>query len=607
MDFYCWDSIVCGSKVPGLHVVKFEARLSRDLLPLYQEGIPVVLRDGGGVDIKGLQVVVSVVNSGVECSARGFFVDDYRVEPVRDWAPCKLAAWQLCMAEDGVKMHDASLESDVYRDRLRKLDVVQPEASNVKEYMYRVVGSGLTPVAVPVETCIGCGTVDDAARVTDDQAFLEMCRVCPSIWRSHNLHRGGLTEQCVLYVVPCVEKDHGEDAYYRVQVTVVSALPVLTSRKVTTEHQQLSVKPLVLPHYNKMWFPSLWTTKVTLDLGCKSTEAVEISGATVEIVLLFPAEVRDRAMRALRASVRVCQREFPYPTDDGVTWQDAPPANVGSTPRMVVFKVSVDMMKPICVPHDMSSAFAHVAVRSGDESDVLELCSAVKVTVTSTCVRKKYKFAPAALSVSPFPDGVGGSESGEDEGGGGAEGGAGGGAGGDAEGGAGGPATWSPCSLAVLCSDDECEKECGNGDEIVLCSREVVELGDLSLVDPVEFVDVYPTKPWTGPAVVRMWSRDHVRTWLVAKGVDTKVADVLWCNNVDGLMLTGLFFAEERIRSGGMGMDMWVEVGVSNPADVRAVARACDQLDSASWALCKDVSLLVFVWFPSGTVSGFGC
>jgi hypothetical protein len=104
-----------------------------------------------------------------------------------------------------------------------------------------------------------------------------------------------------------------------------------------------------------------------------------------------------------------------------------------------------------------------------------------------------------------------------------------------------------------------------------------------------------------------MWSRDDVRTWLVAKGVDSKVADVLWCNDVDGLMLTGLVFAEERIRSVGMGMDMWDKVGVSNPADVRAVARACEQLDSASWALCKDVSLLVFVWFPSGTVSGFGC
>jgi hypothetical protein len=183
---------------------------------------------------------------------------------------------------------------------------------------------------------------------------------------------------------------------------------VLTSKEVKTEHQQLSVKPPVLPHYNRMWFRSLWTTKVCLDLGCKSTEAVEISGATVKIALLFPAEVRDRAMRALRASVRVCQKEFPCPTDDGATWQLAPLAISGSTPEMVVFVAPVDMTKPICVSH-MSWAFAHVEVRSDDEDDVLALCSAVNVSVTSTCVRKKYKFAPAA-----FP-GVGGSESGQDE------------------------------------------------------------------------------------------------------------------------------------------------------------------------------------------------
>jgi hypothetical protein len=424
-------------------VDKFETRLSRELLPLFQEGIPVVIRNGYVVDIKGLQAVVSVVKSGVECSARGLLVYACKKEPRRVWAPCKLGAWQLCMAD--------RVEKDGAEDGV-KLDVVQPEASDVMEYMYRVVGSGRTPVAVPVETCIGCGTtVDDADRVTgtgtgfdldrdqdqdQDQAFLDMCRVCPPIWRSHNLHDrgGGLTEQCVLYVVPCIEDDHGEDAYYRVQVTVVSALPVLTSKKVKTVHQQLSVKPPVWPDYNKLWCRSLWTTKVSLDLGCKSTEAVEISGASVKIDLLFPAKDRDRAMRALRASVRVCQSEFPLLTDEGATWQLAPPANVGSTSGMVVFVASVDMVKPICVPR-MSWAFAHVVVRSDDESDVLALCSAVKVTVTSTWVRKKYKFAPAALSVSPlpFPDGVGESESGEDEG-----------AAVVQESGEGGPVTWSP-------------------------------------------------------------------------------------------------------------------------------------------------------------------
>lgn len=90
---------------------------------------------------------------------------------------------------------------------------------------------------------------------------------------------------------------------------------------------------------------------------------------------------------------------------------------------------------------------------------------------------------------------------------------------------------------------------------------------------------------WKGPPVVRTWSPAHVHDWLIAKGVSRDIADDLLAHGVNGLKLAGLFFAAGR---GESGFPVWEKAGVDRRVS-SVVARACEQLESASWALSKDV------------------